>query len=182
MMTASGCAASGRQRTGTIGHFNHLVAEHLQQFSHHGSGVGVVFYIDQLALPGGVLIGGYGLRESAHQWQWQEARLKSAALSDARTGGFNVAAMQAHQLPDQRQTNAQSALQAVGGRWPLHEGVKHAGQQFGRHADARILNRHDGLARNFAHRDLDFAARPGKLQRVGQQVVQDRGRFVRRRR
>ncbi len=50
----------GRQRTGTIGHFNHLVAEHLQQFSHHGSGVGVVFYIDQLALPGGVLIGVMG--------------------------------------------------------------------------------------------------------------------------
>ena len=80
--------------------------------------------------------------------------------------------MQAHQLPGQCQANPQPALQAVGGSRPLYKRFKHPGQQFGRDADARILNRHDGPARFLTNRDRHFAIRLGKLQRICQQVVQ----------
>ena len=81
--------------------------------------------------------------------------------------------MQRHQLAHQRQPDAKPALRAVDRRWSLDEGFKHTLQKLRGQAGSRIVDADQRPARLFVHADPDFTALRRKLQRVGQQVVED---------
>ncbi len=100
----------------------------------------------------------------------EAARRTRCPAAARRSSAATRAAVQLHQLPHQREADAEPALRALERSIGLHEHVEDARQQVGEMPMPRSRTRHDRRRRSRAGDDRDRAARLGVLRGVVQQV------------
>ena len=162
---------SGGQGLLTVARHLNPVAHVPQRLRGGGAGVGVVLH-QQHPTRGR---DGPGLRNrpGLGPFNPRQAHDKNAAAAETLAFGADFAAMQLHQLPDQRQPYAQPALQTPRRARALHKRLENLRQQVRCDAHAAVDHLDDGGGRQRKHPQLDVAAGSRKLQGIGDQVVDD---------
>src|SRR6185295_12742316 len=87
--------------------------------------------------------------------------------------GANAAAVQFHEVADDREAEAQSAILPAGSDVGLAEPLEHVRDELRMNADAGIADHDLDIASVAAHREIDHAVSRRELDRVREQVPDD---------
>src|ERR1700730_17985528 len=117
--------------------------------------------------------------EAGAGWLWSSGRLsgrrngKRPPVASPGARSFDAPAVQLHELPHQREANAQPAAAAVGGRLVLVEEVERSLEDLGGHATTGVRAPPHPPVPTRAPPDRDVPAARRVLERVADQVRED---------
>lgn len=153
----------------SVGRSQHSMALRGQHHRHDGARIIFIFYqknakrCDRCFLAWFWLLAGWLLT-------FWYANDESAPFTSSLAVRRYVSIVQYYKLAHQRQANPQAALWTVERPLALYENIEHAGQQFGRYADSRVIDRKHDLVIACLQFDIDLSAIRRVLERIIQKI------------